>query len=197
MPQQNQGQGSIFALTNHEIYAISVAHLGRLNAQIATWVLPASLGQRQPRLLVVMSTFNWTHELLEASGRFVVHGLAEGQEPWLARFGLASGREVDKLEGIECSATASGLPILPGTCGWAEAVVADKLALGDRTIFVGDIVAQAVEPGRQPLRLREALARLPAEIRQALQHKRQQDSARDDALLEGLRRSARPARSAT
>ena len=171
--------GSIFRLTNPEIYVVTTAHGDQLAGQVATWVTLATLVPESPRVVVVLSPHTHTSSLLKNQTSFVLNMLAEDQAPWLERFGLRSGFQQDKFSDIAMTKTDSGLPILPETCGWALCDVSETLDVGDRIIWVADVVQQSVNPNKQPLRRVEGLDALPAEVRQELLQQRLADIERD------------------
>jgi flavin reductase (DIM6/NTAB) family NADH-FMN oxidoreductase RutF len=179
--------GSIFSLTNHELYIVTARHDGRENGQIATWIMPATLVPERPRIVAVLSPNNFTHTLIHSAGRFVLNMLADGQHDLVPLFGLVSGKDFDKFDGMELQRTASGLPVLPGTCGWAECVVVSSSDGGDRMVYIADIVEQNVVPGKTPLRKNEAFARIPEDLRQLLEEKHRRDGTRDSGLIRDFR----------
>src|SRR5258708_6417143 len=61
---------------------------------------PAATAPEAPRVLVGVARQHHTWELIEASGAFALHLLGEEHTEWVARFGLPSGREGDKLDGL-------------------------------------------------------------------------------------------------
>jgi flavin reductase (DIM6/NTAB) family NADH-FMN oxidoreductase RutF len=174
---------SIFHLTNQDVYVITAFHEGQVSGQVATWVMLATLVPDHLRVIASLSPFNFTYELIQPSQRFVVNLLAEGQHDWVPRFGLYSSRDIDKFAGIELSYTRNGIPILPGTCGWAECQIQHHIETGDRVICIADVGAQKVYPEHRPLCKRQAFAALPAEVMQSLAEKRNQDIVRDRVVL--------------
>ncbi len=176
----------MFHMTNHEVWAITARHEGRVGGQIATWVVPGSLATGVTRAVLVLSPCNFTCGLVEASGRLVLHLLAAGQLDLLARLGLTTGHERDKLAGLELDASPSGLPVLPGTCGWAEMVVVNRMDGGDRIVLLADAVAQHVTPANVPMRRVDAFAALDPATREAFTDKRVRDGNRDRALIRDL-----------
>lgn len=175
--------GSMFSLTNHEIWVLTARHDGRENGQVATWIMPATLVPDHPRVAAVLSPQNLTHELIRESGYFVLHLLSREQHALLPRFGLYSGRDIDKFEGLEISRTSSGLPVIDGCCGWAECRIGESMDLGDRTVYAADIVTEELFPGREPLRKNEAFAAQPEDIRQQLEEKHRVDGKRDRGFM--------------
>ncbi|HOJ02786.1 MAG TPA: flavin reductase family protein [Bacteroidota bacterium] len=182
--------GSIFSLTDHELYVVSTRAEGRDYGQIATWIMPATLVPDAPRVVAVLSPMNHTHRFIAASGRFAISMLDEEQHELVPRFGLLSGRDVDKFEGVEIGRSPSGLPVLVGACGWAECVIVASLDAGDRMLYLADVVTQQVYPGRRPLRKQAAFALQPPDIRARLEEKHRLDGERDSALLRRFTHSA-------
>lgn len=176
----------MFHMTNHEVWAVTARHGDRTGAQVATWVMPASLATGVTRAVLILSPSNFTVGLVEASGRLVLQLLAAEQLHLLARLGLSSGHDVDKLAGLELHASPSGLPVLAGTCGWAEMVVVDRMDGGDRIVLMADAVAQKNGPGRVPMRRVDAYAALDPATRDLLAAKRLRDGERDRALIRNL-----------
>ncbi|MBE0643476.1 MAG: flavin reductase [Bacteroidetes bacterium] len=180
--------GSIFSLTDHEIYVVTARSDGRDSGQIATWIMPATLVPDHPRVAVVISSQNFTHGLLAVSGRFVLNLLSDEQHALLPLFGLYSSRDYDKFAGMEVRRSPEGIAVLPGTCGWAECRVVSQLDLGDRIIYVADVTAQEIASGRRPLRKKEAFALQPAEVRAQLEEKHRTDGARDRVFMKQFTR---------
>lgn len=171
--------GSIFRLTNPEIYVVTTSHQGQLAGQIATWVTLASLIPETPRVVVILSPHTHTNSLITQSQTFVLNMLASDQSPWLQRFGMISGHTQDKFQGIEVTHTEQGLPILPETCGWARCQITEQMDMGDRIIWVADVLEQSFNPDKQPLRRIEGIQSLPEEVRQTLIQQRLGDIERD------------------
>ncbi len=179
--------GSIFSLTDHEIYIVTARADGRENGQIATWVMPATLVPDTPRAAVILSPLNYTHELILKSGRFALNMLSDQQAGLVPLFGLLSGRDVDKFDGLALERSPSGLPLPAGTCGWAECVVAASIDAGDRRLYLADITGQRVYKGRIPLKKSDAFAAQDDEIRDMLIRKHGRDGLRDKALMKNFR----------
>ena len=180
---ESPSRDTLFSLTNHEVFIVTAGNQGRENGQIATWILPASLAPGSPRVVAILSPSNFTHSLIEASGRFVINLLADDQDELVPLFGLVSGREIDKFDSLDIGRTASGLPVIPGTCGWAECAIVAMIDSGDRRIYLSDVVEQAVFANKIPLRKREAFAKQSTEIVALLREKQRLDGIRDEILI--------------
>lgn len=166
---------SIFQLTDQEIFVLTVAHAGQRAGQVATWVMPASLIPDQLRLVVALSPWNSTMQLIEQSQAFAIQLLAAHQAQLMVRFGLYSGHDQDKFVGLKLQSSTAGHPLLPDTCGWADCQVVKFIPLGDRTLLVVDVVTQARHPQQQPLREQAAFAQISPADREALAQKFQRD----------------------
>lgn len=175
---------SIFNFANPEIYVITAAYDGSIGGQVTTWITLATLVPEHLRVVTIISPRNFTFPLMMQSRRFVVNLLAADQFAWLPHFGLRSQRDFNKFASITYTTTATGIPLLPDTCGWAACEIAETIDRGDRVILVADVVAQAVDTNRQPLRRQEALAALPPQVAQALAKKRSLDIDLDRVLIE-------------
>jgi flavin reductase (DIM6/NTAB) family NADH-FMN oxidoreductase RutF len=176
-------QHSIFSLTNHELFVITARDGDRVGGQIATWIVPATLAAGRQRVVAVISPENYTHDLIAASGSFVLNMLADHQQELVPRFGLYSGRDVDKFEGLQLANAKSGIPILADTCGWALCEIVAALDCGDRMVYIADVTGQQLDPARRPLRKNDAFEALPPAVRLQLEEKQRRDGIRDAALI--------------
>ena len=115
---------------------------------LVTYVTACSI--HPARVLVLTSHENLTHEAVERSGVLALHPVALGQEEWVRRFGLQSGRTADKFAGVAWEPGETGAPILADALGYLEGRVLASLDCGDHT-------ARLVEPVRAGLRTADAL----------------------------------------
>jgi len=176
-------QTSIFSLTNHEVYILTSSWDGRENGQIVTWVLPATLVEGTPRIVTILSPQNFTHSLIVKSRGFALNLLAEEQYDLVPLFGLTSGRDILKLDGLVNNRTPGGFPLLADTCGWAECHIVSEIDSGDRIIYLADVTAQKVYEGKKPLHKHDAFLKQPQDIRLLLEEKHRNDGMRDAALM--------------
>ena len=114
----------------------------------------SSVSAEPPLLLVCVDLTSRTLPALRAGGRFVVNFLREGRSELARTF---ASKAEDKFEGVEWSATASGLPVLHADAlAWAECVTVHEIEPGDHVILLGQ-----VEEGAQRRRRRRAAHVLP------------------------------------
>src|SRR5690348_16410731 len=107
----------LFAHVDRELWLVTAAAGPRRGGLIATFVSTASIVPALPRVLVGLAKQHHTWELVEASDAFALHLLGEEHLDWVWRFGLRSGRALDKLEGLDVRPGAAGSPLLSDALG--------------------------------------------------------------------------------
>ena len=175
---------TLFAWMDREIWLVTAKAGNLRGGLIATSINQASIAPDLPRLTVALSRHHHTWDLVEASGVFALHLLSADNLDLVWRFALESGRAVDKFEGIEAKTSALGSPLLSGTIGWLDCRVEERMDIGDRTVYVAEVVEGEVTHFAPPLmtgRLMELAS--PSQLTR-LQRDRHLDGYRDtDAIL--------------
>lgn len=175
----------LFALTDRELWLVTSRSKGRRGGCIATFVSHASLVSELPRVLVAVARQHHTWELIESSGAFALHLLAEANLEWVWRFGLQSGRQTDKLEGLSTTEASTGSPLLTGALGWLDCRVEAQLDSGDRSVYLAEVVAAQCTRRERPLTVGRLLQVAPRERLEQLKLLRERDAAID---AEAIRR---------
>jgi flavin reductase (DIM6/NTAB) family NADH-FMN oxidoreductase RutF len=80
-----------------------------------------------------------THDMIKESGCFAVNILGESKIELAKHFGLQSGRNLDKFEGVEFERKKTGAPIIKDSIAYLDCKVQAAHTAGDHTIFVGTI----------------------------------------------------------
>ena len=120
-----------------------------------------SVSLSPPLVLVSVDVGSEAHAGFRDSGVFAVSILAEGQEDvsrLFARPGPAKFRDLPMSPG------QGGLPVVPGALAHIECEVRAAHPAGDHVLYVGEIVALAVRPGRPLLYNRGGYRRLADEV---------------------------------
>lgn len=164
----------------------------RRGGLIASHVSQASIVPDLPRLLVGLSCRHYTRELVEESAAFALHLLCEEQLAWVWRFGLESGRDVDKLDGLTVRNGKTGSPILEQAIGWLDCRVEDRLECGDRTVYLAEVVDGEILRDDQPLTLQQITRSGPEEKLAMLHALLERDSARDAGAIREWRERRGP-----
>ena len=122
------------------MYIIGSRKGDRMNAQIANTVFQITASP--PTIAVSINKKNLTHELIKASSVFSASVICQDASlPFIGRFGFKSGRDINKLEGVNYKIGVTNVPIvLDNTVAYLEARVVKQMDVGDHTIFVGEVV---------------------------------------------------------
>jgi flavin reductase (DIM6/NTAB) family NADH-FMN oxidoreductase RutF len=128
------------------VVLVSTAHDGRDNVMTAAWV--SAVCMEPPQVAVAVRESRFTHELLQASGEFVVN--IPSQDLWrtVDLCGVVSGRGRDKfaLAGLTRERASEVQAPLVAECPLnIECKVSASLPLGSHTLFVGLVLAVHLE----------------------------------------------------
>ncbi len=142
---------------------------GKRNGMISDAAIRASIVPTVPRLSVYIHKFNYSHDLIFDTGRFVLHLLHTKQFDLIHRLGFFSGRDRDKLADIPHRPGTLGAPVLDDCHAHFECRVANAMDTGSSTCFLGDVVAvgfgSATAPQGEVMTAGYFRANLPAEWR--------------------------------
>jgi flavin reductase (DIM6/NTAB) family NADH-FMN oxidoreductase RutF len=133
--------GSLLSLFWTPIVAVGCGDGRAPNAQISVSVFGASVVPDRPRLLCVLYKANHTHDLVAKKGSFSLTVLSGDQLDLIPALGFVSGRDRNKLEGLDYQLTERGNPVFPGGLGWLECEVIEALDLGDASGYLAAVVA--------------------------------------------------------
>jgi flavin reductase (DIM6/NTAB) family NADH-FMN oxidoreductase RutF len=121
------------------------SHKGeKLNGQVANTVFQVT--SEPPTVAVSINKSNLTHEYIKASQVFSASVLCNATPlSYIGGFGFKSGRDVDKLRGVNYKTGQTGSPIfLDNATAYLEAEVTQDVDAGTHTIFIGRIVAAEI-----------------------------------------------------
>jgi flavin reductase (DIM6/NTAB) family NADH-FMN oxidoreductase RutF/rubredoxin len=136
---------------SYGLYVIGSRKGDRLNGQIANTVIQVS--SQPPLISVCINKENLTHEYIKSSGAFSVSVLSQDTPlNFIGRFGFKSGREVDKLEGVNYKIGETQVPIvLDHALAYMEAKVTQEADAGTHTDFIGQLVGAEVLKEGEPM----------------------------------------------
>ena len=122
------------------MYVVSSRKGDKLNAQTANTVF--QITSEPPTVAVSINKNNLTHEFIKDSKVFAVSILCEDTPlSFIGNFGFKSGKDTDKLEGINYKMGETQAPIiLDNAVAYLEAKVIKEVDVGTHTIFIGEIV---------------------------------------------------------
>lgn len=129
------------------VVAVTTRRGDERNGLIVNSALRASLSPEKLRLSIIVHKFNHSHDLIFDSGVFAAHVLRSDQLDVVVRLGMASGRDGDKLAGLDTTTAATGSPILPGCWAWFDCRVVNAMDTGASTVFLGAAEAAGGDGG--------------------------------------------------
>src|SRR5438132_10915918 len=122
------------------IVAITSERGGKRNGMISDSAVRASIVPAIPRVSVYIHKFNYSHDLVFDTGRFVLHLLRDDQFELVHRLGFSSGRTRDKLADVPHRLGVLGAPVLDECYAHFECRVGDVLVPGVSPGCLGDVV---------------------------------------------------------
>jgi rubredoxin len=125
---------------SYGLFVVSTEYGGKLNACITNTAI--QVANSPDRVGLAINKSNLTHDLVMASGVFNISIIStDAKFDLFQRFGMQSGRDVDKFDGFTDVATAAnGLPyVTKGTNAYMSCKVCESFDLGSHTFFVATI----------------------------------------------------------
>jgi flavin reductase (DIM6/NTAB) family NADH-FMN oxidoreductase RutF len=117
------------------------------------WLTQASFAP--PLVVLGAKADNPSTQMIANSGMFLINVLESGQVPLASAFFKHVEPEGTKLGGAEFTPSPNGLPVLTDGLAWFECRLREKVALGDHTIFVGEVIEAGLNREGEPLTLAE------------------------------------------
>jgi flavin reductase (DIM6/NTAB) family NADH-FMN oxidoreductase RutF len=143
---------SILKLKNYEVHAIGSSFNGKLNMNIASWVMQTSMDGKT--IVVALYKPDFTLELVKKSNRLCISFLAENQSNLISKLGRKSGRETDKLSKLDFGISPGGCPYLNQAIGYLDCEVIHWADGGDHELAICKVLkSQNLNIEKQVLRL--------------------------------------------
>jgi len=122
------------------MYVVASKQGDRLNAQIANTVF--QITSEPPTVAVSINKSNLTHQFIQESKVFTAAVLCQDTPvSFIGHFGFKSGRDINKLEGVDYRIGKTGAPLVTeNAVAYLEAEVIKEMDLGSHTIFIGSLV---------------------------------------------------------
>lgn len=159
---------AVFRLIDREAWIVTAAAGDRRGGLLATWVARASLDPSRPVCLAALGASHFTTELVLASREFAAHLLRPEDAALAWQFALTSGRDRDKLAGLQLARGMLGAPILENCLAVVECRVVKHYNARERHYFWGAVVAGRTLGAGPPLRESQFFAAgAPEQRRQA------------------------------
>ncbi|MFC2114266.1 flavin reductase [Bacteroidota bacterium] len=137
---------------SYGLYVVSSGNKDQGSAYIANTF--SQMTSEPPQFAIFCSKNNYTTELIKASGVYAVSVLAQDAPPEIiGRFGFRSGRDFDKLEGMNLTFGTTGCPIvLNNAIAFMECKVINTIDVGTHMMFIGQLLKSELLDGEaEPL----------------------------------------------
>lgn len=125
---------------SYGLYVVTSRKGEKLNGQIANTVF--QITSEPPTVAVSINKNNLTWEYIKESGVFAVSVLRQDTPlDFIGHFGFKSGRDIDKLEGINYKMGQTKAPIvIDNAVSYLEAEVVNEMDMGTHTVFASRVV---------------------------------------------------------
>jgi flavin reductase (DIM6/NTAB) family NADH-FMN oxidoreductase RutF len=124
-----------------------------VNAFAANWLTQASFAP--PLIAMAAKGGQASTNMIESSGIFNVNVLESGQTALATKFFSPMERVGNKFGDIEFSLSPNGCPVLTDALAYFECRVVGRVARGDHTVFVAEVIEASVQREAAPLTLAE------------------------------------------
>jgi len=133
------------------LYVVCSRKGDKFNGQIANTVIQVT--SEPPAVAVCINKTNLTHEFIEESRVFTASILSQDTPlSFIGNFGFKSGRDTNKLEGINYITGETQAPIVTdNSLAYLEVRVTQEVDVGTHTIFIGELVGADVLKEGEPM----------------------------------------------
>lgn len=114
---------------------------GKANVLTVAWTM--SVSHQPPVIAISVAPQRYSHRLIVASGEFVVNIVGQEFVAAVRICGTKSGARVDKFAAAGLTQEPSKMvraPRVAGALGYLECKLRQQIAVGDHTLFLGDVV---------------------------------------------------------
>ena len=122
------------------LYVVTSRKGEKLNGQIANTVF--QITSEPPTIAVSINKDNLTHQFIKESKVFAASALCQSTPlSFIGHFGFKSGRDIDKLEGVDYKIGMTQAPVvIENAVAYLEMRVIKEVDMGTHTIFIGELV---------------------------------------------------------
>jgi len=136
---------------SYGLYLVGSGKEDRLNGQIANTVFQVT--SVPANFAVAINKKNYTHELITNSKVLTISVLSRDTPlNFVGNFGFKSGRDIDKLRGVNYKLGETGAPIvLDNTLAYIEGKIINQLDAGTHTLFLTQLVDSVIIRDGEPM----------------------------------------------
>ena len=131
---------------SYGLFVISANADGRDNGQCANTLF--QITSEPPKIAIGINKGNFTHGLIQKSGKLGVSVLSQTGHDYARKFGYSSGRDKDKFADVAAHRGANGVLLLDDVLATMEATVVNQMDAGTHTLFLADVTkAELLQEG--------------------------------------------------
>jgi len=136
-----------FSRMTYGIYVLTTQHQSISNGMIASWI--SQVSHDPPLIMAALHPDRFSHSLMEKSGHFALHVIAESQKDLIHRF--KGPDPYEKFAGIDWQTGSTGCPILKNCLAWFECKIKETYRPGNHSLFIGQVVHAGCRGEAHPL----------------------------------------------
>jgi flavin reductase (DIM6/NTAB) family NADH-FMN oxidoreductase RutF len=134
----------VLAKLEYGIYVVTMGKGADGNAFTASWLTQVS--GEPPMVAVAVNNKHQSARLLQELDSFAVNILPAGQESVAkAYFGPAESGYKKLEAAVIKPAPQTGSPVIPGSVGFLDCKIVNRVAAGNHTVFFGEVLAAELE----------------------------------------------------
>jgi flavin reductase (DIM6/NTAB) family NADH-FMN oxidoreductase RutF/rubredoxin len=137
---------------SYGLYIVSSGNRSNGNGFISNTVFQVTA--EPPKFAICCNKLNYTSEIIKKSGCFAVSILNKDTSPEIfGRFGYKSGKDFNKLEGMNVSYGETGVPIvLNDSIAFLECKVIQTIDAGSHLLFIGELLqSEILDDTKEPI----------------------------------------------
>lgn len=127
------------------VYIIGTKGYEKNNSMTAAWV--TQISSHPNRILIAVAKTHYSAELIKESGCFSISVLNDHNRELAVRCGFVSGRNTDKLVGLEVEYAITGAPLIKDVKAHMDCKLSESIEVGDHILFIGEVVYGKVFDG--------------------------------------------------
>lgn len=123
----------------HGVQIICVKTSTQMNGMTAAWVTQVS--RKPPMILLAVGKNHYTSKMIPEARCFSVNILKDTQFDIAKKCGTGSGKNTDRLSGMDIIYKETGAPIINDCAAYLDCQLVQAFDIGDCVLFVGEVVA--------------------------------------------------------
>lgn len=135
------------------LFVVGTKNDETVTAFAGNWLTQASFAP--PLVVLGAKAGTSSKEMIDQSGLFCVNVLEAGSTALASKFFAHVEPDGNKFGDVEFSLSPNGCPVLKDALAYFECRVVETLAIGDHTIFVGEVIEAGVQREGEPMTLAE------------------------------------------